>query len=760
MSAVPASFEDLLAPMSAEVFFDQYWEQAVCQIRGLSSTRFSSWVTEEEIRDFLAYAAPNLLEYDVNVVRAGSSPNEDPVDLLEMGSPVRARKAHRFFEAYAEGFTLVLRLLARRMGRVETICRYFEKHFCCPVYPALYLTPPESRGFAPHWDEDDVYVFQMHGSKMWSIRANAAPLCRTSGEVGPGRLNELPIVLETTLQQGDLLYIPRGFVHEAKAQAGAAAHLTVSVSHPRVVDWVKSAFSIASREMPELRRSLPLGRWDAPEMKDAISEEARALLARTTLLLDGHSAARALHASLIEKLSPAFGTRPLASIERWLQRSSDGMELRLRDDAVVAFDETTKELTVPAGTLHVPDDIEAPLRHLIDGEAVTSRALSSPEGKQLLKALLGRGLVEVDPRPNGTASKETFSTGDLTRLSLPLSILDFGHPSATYHLAPRAEKLGYARYWLGEHHGPRQCASPLQLTAIVAGLTRRIRVGPAGVCLPLHGALRVAQQARLLELSFAHRIDVGVCKGMSLPPFVRRELTGPDEPWSDFNEQLRRLSALLSASPETGGNKSGANPSSPQRHQTNASSADKLAEFMLATGGSGALWVLGVSPDSAESAGRIGAYFCFSEHHNGARFRAAEVLDRYRQSFRPGPRTNSPRTAIVLSGICGESQKHARRLFEPIRATFSTPTLLDGPEVCAEQVLAHRATSTADEVIILDAFFARQDLSRAEIQKLRQLMFEALAELLRLRAPVLPKWSVGPTSYNGGSESPNPAQSS
>lgn len=736
MSEIPASFFELLSPMRGEQFFDEFWERDVCSIRGQNPARFASWISEEQIRDFLAYSTPNLLEYDVHAVRHGAALAADAIDLLETGAQVRPRHAHRFLEAYAEGYTLVLRMLARRVGHIESVCRLFEKQFGCPVYPALYLTPPATQGFAPHWDQDDVYVFQLRGSKSWTVRANAAPLCRTSGEVSQAQLGELPVVLQTSLHSGDVLYIPRGFVHEASANDEASAHLTVSVSHPRFVDWIATGLKLARHDIPELRRSLPLGAWDTPEAEGEIVARSRALLARASAQLDARAAVTALYDSAVEKLSPAFGSRVFASVERWRQSARDTVELRLASQAIVAYDEATR-LTVPAGSVTVPPEVEAPLRQLLAGQSVAGAALSSPEAERIVRNIVARGIIDVDRRERGSAVEDagapSAADSGTGHVSLPVSILDFGHPAATYQLAPRAEKLGYARYWLGEHHGPRQCASPLTLSAIVAGLTRRMRVGTAGVCLPLHGALRVAQQARLLELSFAHRIDIGVCKGMSLPQPVTRELSGPHAPWA-FEQQLEHLGALLNASPQRAELVSSAAPSTLAEHDATGWSAEALADYMLATQRTAELWVLGVSPESAANAGHLGAYYCFSEHHNGGRYRAAEVLDRYRASFQPGPRARSPRTALVLGGICAESHAEARRLFEPIRSVFATPVLLDGPRACAERILAERERSTADEVVILDAFFARQDLVRADVNALRQNMYQALAEQLRVEA--------------------------
>ncbi|NMH90104.1 MsnO8 family LLM class oxidoreductase [Pseudonocardia bannensis] len=141
--------------------------------------------------------------------------------------------------------------------------------------------------------------------------------------------------------------------------------------------------------------------------------------------------------------------------------------------------------------------------------------------------------------------------------SVRLSLLDrsrtrAGEPDAialrdTVERAVRAERLGYHRFWVAEHHGVPGIASgsPPVLMAAVAARTERIRVGSGGVMLPNHQPLVVAEQFAMLEALFPGRIDLGVGRSLGFTPPVRRALRrAADEP-DTFTEDLAELRSYL-----------------------------------------------------------------------------------------------------------------------------------------------------------------------------------------------------------------------
>jgi len=107
---------------------------------------------------------------------------------------------------------------------------------------------------------------------------------------------------------------------------------------------------------------------------------------------------------------------------------------------------------------------------------------------------------------------------------MKLGVLDFGiiqegsNAVTTIHetieLAQKAEILGFSRYWLAEHHGRENAwRSPVSVITLISGFTNRIKVGAAGILLPLSNPLRIAQDFKLLENIFPNRIDLGIARG-------------------------------------------------------------------------------------------------------------------------------------------------------------------------------------------------------------------------------------------------------
>jgi ribosomal protein L16 Arg81 hydroxylase len=123
----------------------------------------------------------------------------------------------------------------------------------------LYLTPPNGKGFTPHWDNHDVFVLQVVGSKHWKIekdrRALPHPL-DTMGDEGRELRGEL---LSFTLKQGDVIYIPRGYIHAAECGAEPSLHITLGVTGTFVEDLLVTAVKAAVRKHDRLRATLPLG---------------------------------------------------------------------------------------------------------------------------------------------------------------------------------------------------------------------------------------------------------------------------------------------------------------------------------------------------------------------------------------------------------------------------------------------------------------------------------------------------------------------
>jgi len=215
----------------------------------------------------------------------------------------------------------------------------------------------------------------------------------------------------------------------------------------------------------------------------------------------------------------------------------------------------------------------------------------------------------------------------------------------TLELARAADRWGFHRYWLAEHHSTPGLAgaSPEVLIAQVAAVTSRIRVGSGGVMLPHYSALKVAEQFRMLETLHPGRIDLGIGRAPGSDQRTARILRygagtlGIDH----YPRQIQDLVAFLhddlaAEHPWRGVHAMPSGPSVPE------------------------LWLLGSSDESALLAAQLGQAFCFAHfinEHGGA-----EVTRAYRARFCPSPDLAAPRSSVAVFAVCAETEDEARRL--------------------------------------------------------------------------------------------------
>lgn len=265
---------------------------------------------------------------------------------------------------------------------------------------------------------------------------------------------------------------------------------------------------------------------------------------------------------------------------------------------------------------------------------------------------------------------------------LPLSVLDLamvpdgatsGEALAqTTRFAQAAERLGYTRIWVAEHHNMETVAStsPAVLIAHIAALTETIKVGSGGVMLPNHAPLAIAEQFALLEAMHPGRIDLGVGRAPGTDGGTAMALRGARAAESeDFPRNLIDVMGLLGDIRNDTGlwNRFRATPvaaTSPQ------------------------IIPLGSSQFSAELAGLLGLPFGFAHHFDmGGTVEACEV---YRAAFRPSPVLDQPYTIVTASTLAAQSTERAEWLSAPARLRrFGLRTGRLVPMLHPDDALAH-----------------------------------------------------------------------
>lgn len=263
---------------------------------------------------------------------------------------------------------------------------------------------------------------------------------------------------------------------------------------------------------------------------------------------------------------------------------------------------------------------------------------------------------------------------------LPLSVLDLTPVPAgatdadairnSVDLARHADRLGYARYWVAEHHNTpgMACPAPPIMIGHLAEATERIRVGSGGVMLPNHSPLHVAESFRVLEALHPGRIDLGIGRAPgtdSTTAFALRR--GAPQQANDFPNQLAELFAF-------------AGGGFPDDHPFRSVQAEPCGLPLPP------VWILGSSDYGAQVAAAFGLGFAFARHLNPRG--AADAMRLYREQFQPSALQATPYAILTVSAICAERAERAEELslslgLGVVRMRQGRPGKLPTPEEAA-----------------------------------------------------------------------------
>jgi luciferase family oxidoreductase group 1 len=245
---------------------------------------------------------------------------------------------------------------------------------------------------------------------------------------------------------------------------------------------------------------------------------------------------------------------------------------------------------------------------------------------------------------------------------LPLSVLDLSPVTTggsgpvalrnSIDLATLADRLGYTRYWVAEHHNLPSIASsaPEIMIGQIAAATQHIRVGSGGVMLPNHAPLMVAERFKILEALFPGRIDLGLGRAPGTDQITSIALRRRQEV-RDGDDFLERFQELLLIEQR----------GFPPEHPFSKVRA-MPADVPLPP-----LWLLGSSDYSAQLSAMIGVGFSFAHHF--ASHDAIAAMTAYREKFKPGA-LQKPHAILAVAAICADTDAEAERLATTVDLNF------------------------------------------------------------------------------------------
>ncbi|MCH1868073.1 JmjC domain-containing protein [Nocardioides sp. CFH 31398] len=402
-----------LTGMTAEDFATQHWATAPLLRRAadLPGGGFADMLSPDAVDELVSQRGlrtPFLRMARDGSVRPPSSYTRSGGAGAEIADQVADDK---LLAELAAGSTLVLQGLHRTWPPVVDLAGALARQLGHPVQVNAYLTPAQNTGFDPHYDVHDVFVLQFTGRKRWRIHAPVvdAPLrdqpWQDHRAAVAARAAEEPLI-ETVLEPGDVLYLPRGYLHSASALGELSGHLTIGVQPVTRAFLASRVLDLVSDDV-ELRRSLPMGvDLGDPDVLVGDLKATRDALHAAVDRLDDADVVATIAAAVGRHLSA--GTRPaplgplaqLAAAER--VSADDVVVLRpgLRCTLGGPGDrDGTVRLRLPDKSLNLPERLADAAARVVTGDPVTVADLGREHGLEaddaavLVRRLLLEGVV-------------------------------------------------------------------------------------------------------------------------------------------------------------------------------------------------------------------------------------------------------------------------------------------------------------------------------------------------------------------------------
>ena len=304
---------------------------------------------------------------------------------------------------FASGATIVLQGLHRLWPPIIDFVRSMVDDLGHPVQANAYVTPPQNRGFDPHYDVHDVFVLQTAGTKHWTVHepVHVDPLGNQPWtdhrDAITRRVQDEPVV-DAVLNPGDALYLPRGWIHSARALGETSVHLTIGVAPFTGMDVVRAVVD-QLEGVADFRRSLPAA-VDVTDQSEMVATVSKLVAELTDRLRDhvselGEEAATRMRTRFADRTRPV-AVRPLASLAAAEQAATTAVRWRHGLVAAVRRQDGRVHLVLSDRTISLPDvcaDAVAALYAGLVADAGALPGLDAADGEVVIRRLLREAVV-------------------------------------------------------------------------------------------------------------------------------------------------------------------------------------------------------------------------------------------------------------------------------------------------------------------------------------------------------------------------------
>ena len=402
-SQISWGLDRLLAPHRRETFLAQHWESQPLHVARGDTDYYSDLLTLKDVDRLVSTASIGARQ--VTVVGGAPGPRDEEgadADAAPTRPATSPGGPEWLYERFRAGATLVLSFLQDRCPPLRDFCNGLGRELSAGVQANAYVTPGHAQGLAAHYDTHDVIVVQIFGAKRWKLYGAPVelPLGSQHYRRDEHQPSDPPKVID--LQAGDLLYVPRGVVHEAQSLDSISVHLAVGILGITWADVLHAAVDLFAGDQAAARHSLPVGFARLAEQR------ARAEAAVPGMLEDLGRYCRP--SALINHAAAVATTRLTPDVDGYLCGIAAGPDLALstplhRDDhnswSIDLRDD--ERLMLGSGTrfLSMPARLEPELTWLRDAPTPVAAqdlpgALLPVERLTLFRRLLQDGFLRID----------------------------------------------------------------------------------------------------------------------------------------------------------------------------------------------------------------------------------------------------------------------------------------------------------------------------------------------------------------------------
>jgi ribosomal protein L16 Arg81 hydroxylase len=387
------TFPWMIDPIEPDHFFEEYWEKKPLLIKREIPDYFEGLLTLEDIDRVITTL--NLRYPDINLTSATDDIKAEEFTLRDdVVDPAKV------YELFAKGATVILPQLHDRVPTLAELCKQMEREISQPFQTNIYMTPANAQGFKKHWDTHCVFVMQVAGSKNWKIYncplENPVRGQYWDEELYKDQIGELS--MDFVLEPGDMIYVPRGWVHEAPSRDEVSLHITFGALTWTWIDLLSEAITETAMHHPEFRAGLPIGFAREEFDRQPAQDKFRALFDRLKEVADFDDVMDYYTDQLISFHSPVLSGQmtQLAKLDTLTPDSRAGV----RPTALYRFKKSNGSLEIGAfnKTITLPAHAEPAVRFALENDEYRVGDLPEldDEGRlTLVKRLVREGLVQV-----------------------------------------------------------------------------------------------------------------------------------------------------------------------------------------------------------------------------------------------------------------------------------------------------------------------------------------------------------------------------